>query len=147
MDIMWLCEDPKLYIPYINNAIKTFETLKTKECPEIIHLLKVKAETLIEILYDDENEELYVDGGLVNSIFINTLHLELNQITESLYGKNSIQLAEAYKSHAMYYDSIKDFKSEYDCYKKVHDIFSNLRMEEECNEARDWIENYISKWI
>lgn len=145
IDIMWLCDNPKLYIPYINKAIKTYESIKTKECPEVIHLLKVKAETLNEILYNNEKDECWVDGEFVDSMFINSLHLELIQITESLYGKNSIQLANAYKSQAMYYDSVEDFNSEYDCYNKALCIYSNLHLIEECNDTKKWINNYLSK--
>lgn len=110
-DILWLTT-PEEYMTWLEEALAYFIRLKTRECPEVIKVLRAIA-------------KVKMDGAIYDEII---------ESSRKIYGHYSIEVAEALDEQAMYYDSIKDFKSELECYKEMLDIYTRLGMEEEAED-------------
>jgi hypothetical protein len=100
-------------MPWLKEALAYFIRLKTRECPEVIKVLRAIA-------------KVKMDGAIYDEII---------ESSRKIHGHYSIEVAEALDEQAMYYDSIKDFKSELECYKEMLDIYTRLGMEEEAEDV------------
>lgn len=145
MDILWLCDEPVKYFPYLTKAYKIYLSLKTQKCPEVIEILRFQAEVLRDIIFncDTEKDFVEVDKEKYNTDAIEELYNTSISLTKSVFGDNSIVQAENYKSFSLFYDGLEDFSKEYNCYKAIMTIYKSLNMDGDYNDAKEWIEHYI----
>ena len=111
----------------------------------MIEILRFQAEVLRDIIFncDTEKDFVEVDKEKYNTDAIEELYNTSISLTKSVFGDNSIVQAENYKSFSLFYDGLEDFSKEYNCYKAIMAIYKSLNMDDDYNDAKEWIEHYI----